>query len=99
MEIAIFENFVDLSFIAALFFAAQAEKKLDIFGKIIKRNTSDRIKVAFIGLIHAVIWILFFHPEGLSLKDHIKIIFTSYMAMVVVYDYLLKKFIKKQEEL
>lgn len=97
MEIAIFENFVDLSYIAALFFAAQAEKKYDIFGKIIKRGTSDRIKVAFIGLIHAGIWIYFFHPDNLTMKEHVKIIFTSYMAMVVLYDYILKRFLAKQE--
>jgi hypothetical protein len=90
----IIENFIDLSYVAALFLAAQAEKKFDLFGLIIKRGASDKVKVLFIGLIHSVVWIFFFMPETSTMKEHIKIILTSYLATVVLYDYFLKKFIK-----
>lgn len=97
MELAIIDNFIDLSFMAALFLAAQAEKKLDLIGKIIKFGMSDTYKVVMIGLVHAVIWVFLFHPEGVTIKAHIKIILTSYLAMVVMYEYWTKAFKKKYE--
>lgn len=95
MDYTLIDNFIDLSFMVALFVASQLEKKLDLFGKIIKRNTSDTVKVFFIGSIHSAIWIYFFRPEDISLHQHIKIIGTSWMAMVVFYDYFIKRFLPK----
>lgn len=97
METFVIDNFIDLSYIVALFLAAQAEKKVDLFGKIIKYNFPDTYKVLFIGLIHAVIWIFWFHPENLKMWEHVKIILTSYAATVVFYNHLVQRFIKKKE--
>lgn len=91
----IFDNFIDLSFVAALFLAAQFEKKVDLFGKVIKNGSSDKVKVIFIGIVHSVVWIFCFHPEGITMKEHVKIILTSYLATVVLYDYFLKAFLSK----
>lgn len=95
MEILTIDNFIDFSYIVALFFAAQFEKKYDFFGKVVKRNTSDKWKVPFIGLIHAGVWIFLLRPEGKDIKDQAEIILTSYLVTVVLYDYLLKKFLEK----
>lgn len=94
-NIAIIENFIDLSYMVMLFLAAQFEKKFDLFGKIIKRGVSDTIKVAFIGAIHAGVWIWFFHPADITIWAHVKIIITSYLATVVLYDYMIKKFMER----
>lgn len=95
METLTLDNYIDFSYIIALFFAAQFEKKADLFGKIIKRNTSDRWKVIFIGLAHSIVWIAFLRPEGTEMKDYIKIIFTSYLVTVVLYDYFVRKLIER----
>jgi MFS-type transporter involved in bile tolerance (Atg22 family) len=95
METLTIDSYIDFSFIVALFFAGQLEKKYDLFGKIIKKNTSDRWKVLFIGLIHSIVWIVWLRPEDVSVKDQVKIIFTSYLVTVVLYDYLLRKFLDK----
>lgn len=95
MEITTFENFIDLSYIFALFLAAQFEKKFDLIGKIFKNGMKDQAKVAIIGFVHALVWIFLFNPEGVSLKGHVKIIVTSFFATVVLYDYFLKRFFEK----
>jgi hypothetical protein len=95
METLTIDNYIDFSYIIALFFAAQFEKKIDLFGKVIKRNTSDKWKVVFIGLVHAAIWIFFLREEGVSIKDESKVILTSYLVTVVLYDYFFRKFLER----
>ncbi len=95
MESLTIDNFIDLSFMIALFFASQVEKKVDLFGRVIKKGTSDTVKVLFIGFIHALVWIFLLRGEGVSIKDQAKIVLTSYMATVVLYDYIAKKFKEK----